>query len=169
MAYSHRYLQILIFPLILGASVASSATEPLFDQLAVDGLSGPLFPEKCCWVGLPETEKFRAAMREEMKGYCSAIGGIVGRFRLEDGKLWLEGMHRCGGNIPLQEIYPELDNPALATWVSGNFTAKLGLLCWVNNSDERVYRTTLKLKIKDGVVTDIQREEGDETACKRTP
>jgi len=161
----HHLLRILVIGLFLGASAICSATEPLVDLLTVDGQQGPFFPDKCCWVDLPRTERLRAAKMAEM---CSAIGGPVGNFRLADGKIWLDGLRRCGGNMPLEEVYPELDQPAFASWLNGMFTAKSGFVCHSRHNGflEYFYRTTLRLRVENGVVTNLQRQENDLVACR---
>ena len=95
---------------------------------------------------------------------CSAIGGPVGRFRLAEGKVWLDGLYRCRGDIPLEEIYPEFDKPALATWLNGVFYAKNDSMCFVAGFGY-VYRSTFRFVIENGVVTSLQRQENDEEMC----
>lgn len=151
--------------MILGIPAVCGATEPLSDTLVVDQHSGPFHPQKCCWVELPRTEKLIAAKRAER---CSAIGGPVGRFRLADDKIWLVGLRRCGADMPLSEIYPELANPAVATWLSGVFFVGLDQIC-VGPQRKRQYRIFLRLEIEKGVVTKMQREERDEAICESAP
>jgi hypothetical protein len=60
------------------------ATEPLHDQLTVDNDIGQIFPEKCCWLALAESELFLSARRAAS---CTAIGGPVGQHRLSEDKI----------------------------------------------------------------------------------
>jgi|GEM_PF-2934783 len=169
MTYTRSLLRTLVFALTLGTSAICPATEPLPDTLTVGEHNGIFFPDECCWVGLPQTEKFRAAYIKEFENYCSAIGGIVGRFRLAEGKIWLIGLHNCDGDIPLEDIYPELSNPAFASWLNGVFFAKINRnhTAWCPPGIPiHVYHTTLRLKIENGVVTDMQRQENDIPTCQ---
>ena len=161
----HGLMQTVALAIALGIPASCSATEPLHDILFIDGHDGPFFPEKCCWVDLPRTEKLIAARRQEN---CSAIGGPVGRFRIADGKVWLVGLRRCGGDMPLKEIFPELGNPAFAKWLNGAFRAEVNHMCLSPFSFGSLYRTTFRLEIKDGVVTDMQRQENDEADCRKS-
>ncbi|MCL2591337.1 MAG: hypothetical protein FWD67_10810 [Betaproteobacteria bacterium] len=129
--------------------------------MTIDGQEGYIFPEKCCWLGLPGNERLAAVLDEEWMN-CSAIGGVVGRFRIADGKIWLAGLYKCGGDIPLKDIYPEMDSPAHATWLSGVFYAKVdGHMCnvWPIYRDQ--YRITYRLELKDGIVTSMQRQDNE--------
>jgi hypothetical protein len=164
-------MKILLMCLLAGCLISPaicSATPPLSDTLIIDKYDGVFFPDEGYWVDLPRTEKFRTAIQKV--SICSAAGGIVGRFRLADDKIWLVGLYSCGGDIPLEEIYPELDNPALATWLNGVFFAKIDWIpktCNpVTESPINMYRTTLRLKIDNGVVTDMQRQENDVPTCQ---
>lgn len=154
--------RVAFFSLTLGFAALCPATEPLTDVLIVGNDSGPFWPEKCCWIDLPKTERLVEARRAEE---CSALGGPVGRFQLEDNKIWLVGLRRCRGDVPLHDIYPELDNPSQATWLNGVLFAKIAPMC-ITQHGERLYRTTLRLEVKKGVVTHLQREEHAEAACR---
>lgn len=104
------------------AAGPSYATEPLHDQLTHGTSSGYIFPATCCWLDLPPSEALFALKRAER---CSAIGGPVGSYRYQDDKLWLVELRRCSGAIPLNQVFPDLESPALAVWLSGDFTARL--------------------------------------------
>jgi len=168
---SKQIFSIFIFALALGSFSICSATEPLHDQLEVGKQSGPFFPDKCCWIDMPKTEKMVEARLAER---CSAIGGPVGHFRLEDNKIWLDKLLVCGGDIPLKKIYPELDSPAHAAWLNGVFFAKIEHACVVRADSsisglKPLYRTTLRLEVKDGIITRMQRQENDTSICQKTP
>jgi len=135
----------------------------LHDFVTIDGQDGQIFPEKCCLIELPKSEGLSAARNIEN---CSAIGGPVGRFRIADGKIWLVGLFRCAGDIPLEDIYPEMENPAHATWLSGVFYAAINFMCRKPNSFGSLYRTTFRLEIEKGVISNMQRKENDEAACQ---
>ena len=155
-----RALRRCLLPLFLVSGIAS-ATEPLHDQIEVDGQQGVLLPAKCCWVDLPKTERLLEARKAER---CSAIGGPVGRFKYENGKLWLVGLYRCGAPVDLREIYPEFDDNVLAVWLNGEFTAQTGWLCRSRNG-RSIYRKTLNLTVIEGRVSAATETNNDESAC----
>jgi len=163
----HNLTRVLTLVLALVAPTMASATEPLHDSLTVDEQHGPFFPEKCCWVDKLETRKFIEARMAEILGGCTAIGGPVGGFRLAEGKIWLIGLYKCGGSVPLKEIYPELGDPIFANWLNGVFFASLDRICVLQHDRKHVYRTELRLEVKNGVVTDTQRQQTDEAICLR--
>ena len=151
-------------PLLLASAIAG-ATLPLFDKVVIDGKSGNIFPEKCCWMPLPKTEKLIQARRAEN---CSAIGGPVGVFEVADGKLWLTGLSKCAGPLPLKNIYPELRSPAPATWLSGRFTAYTDYQC-TSSSSEPVFRTKTVLVVDAGSVASATSEQIDASQCRPAP
>lgn len=156
-----RLLRFLILLLTISASPLSTATEPLVDQFSFGERTGVIWPKKCCWVGLPSSEKLREVAISES---CSAIGGPVGVFRLDHGRLLLTALYRCGGSFPTQDIYPELKSPLIADWVSGLHSARLDWLCR-DSSSRSIYRTELELEIKEGVVTVLNERNNDNDAC----
>jgi hypothetical protein len=137
------------------------ATRPLMDQIVVGDERGEIVPDKCCWVELPRTPLLVEARLAEQ---CSAIGGPVGTFALIDNKLWLEGLLRCGGDIPLQQIYPEATGPIMASWLNGNYVLKLTPLCYASGGQD-VHRRVLEINVVDGGVTVIKETLADTTAC----
>ena len=104
----------------------AQATRPLMDVVQHAGLYGEILPEACCWMPLPPSP---ALVEARLAQQCSALGGPVGRFALEDGQLWLQGLHTCGGEVALSTIYPQMSGPVQADWVSGRFTLDLGPGC----------------------------------------
>ena len=107
-------------------AASAQATRPLLDRIQHAGLHGQILPEACCWVPLPPSPALAEARLAQQ---CSAIGGPVGRFALEDGQLWLQGLLTCGGELALSAIYPQMSGPVRADWVSGHFTLDLGPGC----------------------------------------
>jgi hypothetical protein len=139
----------------------ATATEPLYDQLTIDTQKGHLFPEKCCWVDLPDSEQLRRARIAER---CSAIGGPVGQFKLENGKIWITGFYKCGGELPLKTFFPNLPDPALAEWLSGKFVAQIDYLCR-SQTGSPVYRREINLVVGRGVVQSRAEKINDEASC----
>jgi hypothetical protein len=153
----------LILQIFFVCSIAS-ATEPLHDLLEFGTMKGVLLPSKCCWVDLPATKRLREVRMAEF-GQCSAVGGVVGRFKYEDGKIWLVGLYKCGGSIPLKEIYPEFESPTLATWLNGTFEAKFDWLCEDKNG-YYVYKSVIKLVVDEGRVSSFSETKYDKSSCR---
>jgi hypothetical protein len=165
MTFPHfcKQLRSIVFlVLTLMAAGPVSATEPLIDQYADGARIGRIFPSSCCWVELPDNERIWKIRRKEFG--CSAIGGPVGRFRLEDGKLWLTGLMKCGGDIPLQEIYPDMTSPALAEWLSGTFKTVLDYRCHAGS--QSIYAVSQELVVEKGVVRSLKETANDLGACE---
>lgn len=154
--------RIVFLVLALVTTARGSATEPLMDQYADGARIGRIFPSACCYVELPDNERIWQIRRKEFG--CSAVGGPVGRFRLEDGKLWLTGFMKCSGDIPLQEIYPDLKSPAFAEWLSGTFKTVLDYRCYANG--RQIYAATQELVVEQGVVRSLKETANDLSACE---
>ena len=150
---------------LFAVPMTALATEPLHDRLTVGSETGVIFPDPCCWIDLPESERLREARRQE-RG-CTAIGGPVGEYRLEGDRLWLVGLRTCGGTPPLQSIYPDLPDPAPADLVNGKVRARLGWLCR-GEDGIFVYRRDLTLQIERGRVVSTEEETFNETGCPST-
>lgn len=155
-------LRFSMASLLLALAPATHATQPLADTLVVGKDRGPIHPQNCCWLELPKTQRLVAAKRSEA---CTAIGGPVGRFELIGRQIWLVGLHRCSGEVPLEQIYPEMGRRTHAAWLNGVFFAKLHPLCFTSDG-QPVYRTVLRLNVESGVATTLQRTELDESACR---
>lgn len=147
---------------VFAVPMTALATEPLHDRLTIGSDTGVIFPDKCCWIDLPESERLSEARRVEMG--CTAIGGPVGEYRLEGDRLWLLGLRTCGGKLPLQSIYPELPDPAPADWVNGKVHARLGWLC--RGADGMfVFRRDLTLQIERGWVVSTEEKTFSKKDC----
>ena len=164
-AHMKKFIAFVIFLIAIAGAAPSTATVPLFDQVTIGNETGNIFPEKCCWVALPQTERLRQARHTEN---CSAIGGPVGNFLITDGKIWLTGLSRCSGPVPLKNIYPELPEPAVATWLSGKFTAYTGFECFMYGM-YATYRTKTTIVVKDGAVVSMTTEHIDTNKCPIRP
>ena len=158
----HLRFGLLLF--LLAVAYPSAATRPLIDRIVVGDESGEIFPEKCCWVDLPKTENLTAAKRAER---CSAIGGPVGRFELVDEKIWLVGLLRCGGELPLSYVYPEMPDRVPATWLSGTYFVKLSPRCFGANGAEK-NRKHMTLQVDAGIAS-IKEQRIDESECDGAP
>ena len=139
------------------------ATQPLFDQYTDGHRTGYIFPAECCYVELPDDRRIRK-LRFQRMGSCSAVGGPVGVFRREGGKLWLTSMADCSGEIALKSLYTHLEGPVVATWLSGTFTAHLDQ-CYGEGLQPR-YAVTYTLTVEKGVVTSVAEKRNDASDCK---
>ena len=157
-----RFLHFVIFSLLVAAPFPALATRPLIDRIIVGDESGEIFPEKCCWLELPRTGGLIAAKRSEA---CSAIGGPVGRFELVGKQIWLVGLHRCSGDMPLKHVYPEMPDRTPATWLNGRYFVKLSPMC---EGDSAIDRKHLTLEIDGGIAT-ITEQKVAESACNDAP
>lgn len=72
----NRLKPIVAMLLLIGAIPQAFATEPLHDQLTIDAEQGQIFPEKCCWIDLPESRQLQEL---RLSDRCSALGGPVGQ------------------------------------------------------------------------------------------
>jgi hypothetical protein len=162
---SHHHLHFVFFSLLMAVAPSLSATQPLADTLVIGNERGPIHPEKCCWLELPKTERLIAAKRAEE---CSAIGGPVGRFELVGQEMWLVGLSRCSGDMPLEQVYPEFGDRVQANWLSGVFFAKFSPMC-ITQDGQQAYRTVLRLEVGSGVVSSVQRSELDGSICEGAP
>lgn len=153
-----------LFGVLYAMVVAPSfATQPLVDQYSDGARSGHIFPVECCYVELPSNDRIRAMRRAEMPN-CSAIGGPVGVFRLEAGKLWLTSLYKCSGTVALNDIYPGMNAPAPATWLTGTFKTVLDIKC--HDAGMRpIHGATQTLIVEKGVVKSLKETPGDLTAC----
>ena len=148
----------------MAATFPSTATRPLIDTIVVGEESGEIFPEKCCWLELPRTEGLAVAKRAES---CSAIGGPVGKFELVNKQMWLVGLLRCSGEVPLSYVYPEMPERVPATWLNGTYFVKLSPRCFGPMGAER-NRKHLTLKIDAGIAS-IEEQKIDESECGSAP
>jgi len=158
----NKMLVIVNVCFVFGFISSVFASEPLHDRLIIGESEGIIFPEKCCWLDLPKSKKLREL---KFKQRCSAIGGPVGIFTLADGKLWLTGLRVCGGEISLNEVYPDRSSNTFANWLNGKFYAYMDFLCRISKS-KKIYKTELELNVEKGVVISKRVISNDESACK---
>ncbi len=152
---------ILLFCLLLFSAQSVMATQPLIDQLTSDGYDGIIFPKKCCWLEKPKSRKLKKLIRESS---CSAIGGPVSNIKLEDDRLFLTSLYRCGSDIALKEVYPKFGEQELAKWLSGTYYAKLNYLC-LDKSYKNVYEFEHTLIVNKGIVLSKETVVNDKSNC----
>jgi hypothetical protein len=156
----------VLFVLCLMAAAPVMATEPMTDYFSDGARSGRIFPSACCHVELPDNERIWEIRRRDFHT-CSAVGGPVGVFRMEAGKLWLTGLAKCSGEFPLKDMYPGLESPALAAWLTGTFKTVLDPRCHANGQTR--YAVTQELIVEKGIVTSVRETPNDLTACDHVP
>ena len=147
-------------------TISALATEPLYDRLSYKGQAGPIYQPGTGWLSLPESERLQALKREER---CSAIGGPLGTYKYDDSRLWITGLHRCSGEVALDQVYPEMVVPTLAVWLSGKLVAKLGGVVCTKPSGAWVFQTELALDVERGVVLSVSEKTNDASACVELP
>jgi hypothetical protein len=113
---------------------------------------------------LRDNERIWEIRRKEIG--CSAIGGPVGRFKLEAGKLWLTGLRKCSGDVPLQAVYPDMTSPVVAEWLTGTFKTRLDFQCTVQGV-QQVYAVAQELTVDKGVVQSLKETPNDTSACAK--
>lgn len=97
-------------------------------------------------------------VRKELPVGCSAGDYLVGRWRIQNGRLLLLAVFGCGEHeYPVSSLYPKRSSPLLADWVDEDLELPMGeLLCHVPYAFE-LRRTLLKLKIRSGKVEHVER------------
>jgi hypothetical protein len=88
----------------------------------------------------------------------------VGKFKLESGKLWLTALAMCSGEVALGDVYPDLESPALASWLTGIFKTQVRYLCSENPVKPR-YAVMQVLTVEQGVVTSVSETRNDSSVC----
>jgi hypothetical protein len=161
-SHAHKTLFCVLSMMI---AIPGSATQPLLDQYADGARTGHIFPSNCCYVELPSNERIQAMRRNEITR-CSAFGGPVGMFKREAGQLWLTSLYKCGGELALQEMYPGIETPALAKWLTGTFRTRLDFACY-DEGVQPVYAVTQTLIVEKGVIKSVTETQSDLAACKK--
>ena len=134
---------------------AATATEPLRDLLEIGAETLPveaLPPPGSRGTGaldLPPSYLLRDMARAE---HCSALGGPRGVYRVDGGHLWLMRLRRCGGDIPLHEVFGGSGEPVVATWISAELVAQRGPVLCSRSQGGDLRQTTLRWRIEEGVV-----------------
>lgn len=150
--------------LCTGFALPASATPPLVDRFVLGSNKGHIVPSECCWMPVPESMRL-LDLKVNEGSQCSAMGGPVGLFEQKAGKLWLTGFETCGRKIPLDEVYPGLEEPALADWLSGTFKTRLGVPCRAFG-DQPVLALEQELTVSEGVVTAVTEKYLNHSACR---
>ena len=140
--------------LALQVGTAAQATEPLRDLLEIGGETvaveaPPPGRRGTGWLDLPPSDLLRDIARAER---CSALGGPRGVYRVDGGRLWLMRLRRCGGDIPLHEVFGGSGEPVMATWISAELVAQRGPVLCSRSQGGDLRQTTLRWRVEEGVV-----------------
>ena len=111
---------------------------------------------------LPPSPALSAALSAQA---CSAIGGPVGNFTLQNGKLALVSMRTCSGDLPLGQFYPGAPASIAATWLTGKFRIELDPLC-ASAAGPVLYATTMHLMVEAGNIVSVKKQARDAAACR---
>ena len=147
---------------LLGAAPALAA-EPLADRIWYHTRAGTVHFAGKGVIALPPSAKLRAMTIAET---CSYVGGPRGVYKYVGGKIWLVGLHRCSGGIGLPEVYPDLRNPPVASWVNGVLVARLGRLLCISASGEPVHEAQVRLTVNNGTVIALEETFGIVQMCR---
>ena len=121
------------------------------DSIEYDKRITIVWPDDKPWLDLPVNEKFTELRRTQR---CSAIGGPRAKWRLEDNRLWLVGLFKCGGDVPLENVYGN-PQPILAAWITGNLLTHKGRLLCRESYGVGLYETTIVLRIENGILMGV--------------
>ena len=153
-----------IAALLLAACAApATATEPLSDVVAIDGMRGRLFKTHSPGFDLPPNDTLRAMRIKESA--CSARGGPVGSYRIDNNQLVLVELWRCGGAFPVRDVYPAMQAPALATWISGELTAVMGSPLCHQADGIPLYQRTVRFTVDAGIVKTMASQSHTQDEC----
>jgi hypothetical protein len=154
MAKNHVKLCLVILNSLF-TPIFAYATEPLLDQVQIGGQYGQLRFSERGWLPLPPSEKLHEIRRAER---CSAFGGPRGIYRLEADHLWLVELYRCRGGIPLGEVYPEVQGPLLAKWITGDLVMDTGHdICRSSTRRDYIKAYSIEFKVQSGVLLSLVR------------
>ena len=144
--------------MLLACGTAAQATEPLRDLLEIGGdtvaLDALATPGRrgAGGLDLPPSDLLRDMARAER---CSAPGGPRGVYRVDGGRLWLMRLRRCGGDIPLHEVFGGSGEPVMATWISADLVAQRGPVLCSRSQGGDLRQTTLRWRVEEGVVRSV--------------
>lgn len=149
-----RWCTLVALAIVLVGTEASGTT-PLFDQFLHQGKLVDLHQAKKGWLDLPWSKEVQTLRTR----HCSAIGGPRGKYRIEEERLWLTGLHTCGGDVSLEVAYGKSE-PVLADWVTGELLFDTGKTLCIPRSypGYSIYETKVAVQVSSGVVLSIREE-----------
>jgi hypothetical protein len=152
----------ILAALMWTAAAPARATEPLPDRIWYQSRAGIVFQPGKGAIALPASDTLRAMMLAES---CSAMGGPRGVYRYMSGKVWLVGLHRCGGSLGLRDVYPAMLTPPVADWINGVLVARLGKLLCTSAAGVPVPEIEVRFVVENGIVNALEEKTGDLQSC----
>lgn len=156
-------LRVVTAAFFLLSAAQALATEPLADRIWYHTRAGTVQLAGKGNIALPPSAKLRAMTIADT---CSARGGPRGVYKYTEGRIWLVGLHRCGGGIGLHEVYPGVRTPQMASWVSGFLVARLGKLVCATVDGIPVHEAEVRLTVKNGLVSAIEEYVATAQQCR---
>jgi hypothetical protein len=75
---------------------------------------------------------------------------------------------KCSGDVPLQAVYPDMQSPVVAEWLTGTFKTRLDFQCiGPDLGNKEVYAVTQELTVDKGVVQSLKETPNDTSACAK--
>ncbi len=148
-----RLIPILLISILLSASTAF-ATAQFSELIDCNGTTEKMFSvplESYFSHENPKPETFT-------KNLCTACWrGYVGKWKIEDGYLYLVSLHECCAQnpkgFPLDRINPEWKAPVRATWYTGTLRIVQGrIIKYTHMGFQSKYERDLYIQIEDGKV-----------------
>lgn len=153
--------------LLLAGAPAAWATEPLHDRIWYHNRAGIVYQPGKGAIALPPSDRRRELAIAES---CSAVGGPRGVYKYINGKIWLVGLHRCRGAIPLHQVYPGMLTPPVAHWINGDLVAKVGNILCTSASGALVFENEVSFTVDKGSVTSVvEKIHGAQSCASKSP
>ncbi|WP_432239742.1 hypothetical protein [Herbaspirillum robiniae] len=149
-----------IFVVLLLISYSSNATAPLSPQLIYLGQQSPVWVTGDSQLDFPRNQETRKIATQN--SMCSAIGSPQGAWRIEHGRLWLDGFLSCSGFTAAGDIYA-VPGPISAEWVTADIAIYRGeTLCRGVWGEVGVARTTITFRIEKGIVVSTEYQDNSD-------
>lgn len=148
-------------------TIPSQATALLDDMLTYDGVESAVWAPTPSKLEFPYNEKVRR-MAIEGNICSSSMGSPRGRWRIADGKLWLDGFRGCStAGASISSVYG-VAGPMWAEWVNADIATYRGeTLCSGVWGEVGIAQKTLNFHIEKGRV--INATEKDNSRDPRVP
>lgn len=148
-----RFIPAVLISILL-FTTSAFATAQFSELLEINGVPEKMFStplERYFSAENPKPDMFAGPI-------CTACWrGYVGKWKIQDGYLYLVSLHQCCAqepkNFPLDEINPAWTSPVRATWFTGTLKIVQGkLLQYTHMGFESKYERNLYIEIKEGKV-----------------
>jgi polar amino acid transport system substrate-binding protein len=133
----------------------AEATALLADMLIYDGVKSAVWAVSPGKLDLPYNEKVRD-MAIAGSTCSSSLGSPRGRWRIAEGKLWLDGFRGCStGHASISTIYGA-PGPMWADWISSEVATYRGkTLCYGSWGEVGIAQTTLIFRVERGRIIEV--------------